>query len=565
MSSERDSDAAMDLPTAQSLVRLRLLAEDAARRASDISEAGRHQALVALDGACEHSLWLAARQDGIRLTQKQQSGLPALHSAIVEHRPGWMLRGWSGVNQMHEARNGAQHAGVAPDVQQLVAWADAAIGFIDSLCVAAFNTELKDIVLASAVRDPGLRALLTRAEGSVADETPQSFRTAEQAFEIARGRWRTQRNAAVPATSPTYVEPILASDESRMIAGLTETVASMEDWLEVQPFAGDLSEYIWFRRVGRERASVGWVPEVDDARRALVFAVGWIVRWEIFSFGYPEERWQGYRDGIEPPTRGDGSTVTVIGGQANMTLEAPGQPARNLLYLQLANVPNRGRPPWETVLQQAIADGMRGLRTEQDEPVFLRAYWNDSGVLAVVVNLDTDATVVADVLERAVFVAAQRFAESVADFDKKESKRRVLEERLRVLFLEADQELAVFGEPIVLPDDWLGTLGFMAFIPIRAAAVGGDSQETYFAENAFGDQRLQLPNFHWRDNGLAFTLTDLTDEMEAAIRTSAANADQSVARLRELRTKQTLTHTQFADRITERFGALPGREQDHRR
>jgi len=39
-----------DLPTAHSLVRLRLLTEEAARRADDFSEAGRHQALVALDG-----------------------------------------------------------------------------------------------------------------------------------------------------------------------------------------------------------------------------------------------------------------------------------------------------------------------------------------------------------------------------------------------------------------------------------------------------------------------------------------------------------------------------------
>jgi hypothetical protein len=556
MSSD-DSDRAVDLPTAQSLVRLRLLAEDAARRASDISEAGRHQALVALDGACEHALWLAAREDGIRLTQRQQSGLPALHSAIVEHRPDWTLKGWSGVNQMHEARNGAQHAGVAPDVQQLVAWADAAIGFINSLCVAAFNTELKHIVLASAVRDPGLRALLTRAEGSVADDTRQSFSAAEQAFGIARARWRTQRNAAVPSTSPTYVEPVLASDESQMLGNLTEAVASLEDWLEVQPFAGNLSEYIWFRRVSRERASAGWVPDMDEARRALVFAVGWIVRWEIFTFGYPEERWREYRDGIEPPSHGDGSSVTITGGQTNMTLEAPGQPARNILYLQLANVPNRGRPPWEAVIQQAIGEGMRGRRTDQDEPIFLRAYWNYSGLLAVTLNLEADATVAADILEQAVLVAAHRYAMFVGDSNEKETRRRAIEERLRALFDETDQALAVFDEPKVLPDDWLGTLGFMAFLPIRAAAAGGDPQETYFAQNAFGDQRLQLPNFHWRNNSLAFTLTDLTDEMESAIRTSVANADQSVQRLRDVRTKQTLTHTRFAELIKERFGALP--------
>jgi hypothetical protein len=199
----------------------------------------------------------------------------------------------------------------------------------------------------------------------------------------------------------------------------------------VQPFAADLSEYIWFRRVGRERASVGWVPDIDEARRALVFAVGSIVRWEIFTFGYPEERWQDYRDGIQPPTHGDGGTVTITGGQTNRTLEAPGQPARNILYLQLANVPNRGRPPWEAVLQQAIADGMRGLGTEGDDPIFLRAHWTYSGLLAVTLNLDADATVVADALEQAILVAGQRHAEFVADSEEKETRRRAVEERLR--------------------------------------------------------------------------------------------------------------------------------------
>ncbi len=333
MSTDNDSDPATDLPTIQSLVRLRLLTEDAQRRAGDISEAGRHQALIALDGACEHTLWLAVRQDGVRLKSGQRSGVPALHSAIVEQRPNCALQGWAGVNQMHEARNGAQHAGVAPDVQQLVAWADAAVGFINSLCVAAFNTEMKKMVLASAVRDPELRARLTKAEGSVEADTRQSLSASEEAFEIARARWRTQRNAAVPSTSPTYIEPILASDESQTTGNLAEAVASLEDWLEVQPFAANLSEYIWFRRVGRERPSSGWVPDTDEARRALVFAVGWIVRWEIFTFGYPEERCQDYRDGVEPPTHGDGSTVSITGAQVNMTLEAPGQPSRSLLYL----------------------------------------------------------------------------------------------------------------------------------------------------------------------------------------------------------------------------------------
>jgi hypothetical protein len=290
--------------------------------------------------------------------------------------------------------------------------------------------------------------------------------------------------------------------------------------------------------------------------------VGWIVRWEIFTLGYPEERWQGYHEGIEPPAHGDGREIAIIGGQANMALETPGQPARNLGYLQLANVPNRGRPPWEAVLQQAIMDGMRGLRTEKNEAIFLHAYWNYSGLLAVMLNLDADASVVANVLEQATLVAAERYAEFVTDSEEKEARRQAMEERLRAILNDADHELGVFGKPVVRPDEWLGTPGFMAFIPVGAAAAGGDPQDIYFVQNAFADQRLQLPNFGWRDNCLAFTLIDLTDEMESAIRTSVANAYRSVGRLRDSRTQRALAHALFADQIAKRFGPLPGHTRD---
>lgn len=196
-------ETATDLPAAQSLVRLRLLAEDAARRAGDSSEAGRHQALIALDGACEHALWLAARHDGVRIKENQRGSLPVLHGAITHQRSNWRLDGWAGVNQMHEARNGAQHAGITPDTQQLVAWADAATAFVNSLCIAAFGAELKDIVLASAIRDEELRGLLTSAEMVLAENPRQSFAASEMALSSARWRWRNQRQAAVPTPTPS--------------------------------------------------------------------------------------------------------------------------------------------------------------------------------------------------------------------------------------------------------------------------------------------------------------------------------------------------------------------------
>jgi hypothetical protein len=98
----------LDLPTAVALVRLRLLAEDARRRADDASEAGRHLALIALDGACEYALWLASREHAI--PTKERAGVPELYGAVKGALAGWQVSGWPGVSQMHQARNVAQHA-----------------------------------------------------------------------------------------------------------------------------------------------------------------------------------------------------------------------------------------------------------------------------------------------------------------------------------------------------------------------------------------------------------------------------------------------------------------------
>lgn len=52
------SNASQDFPSVAALIRLGVLAEDARRRATtDTSEAGRHLALIGLDGACEYAIF----------------------------------------------------------------------------------------------------------------------------------------------------------------------------------------------------------------------------------------------------------------------------------------------------------------------------------------------------------------------------------------------------------------------------------------------------------------------------------------------------------------------------
>jgi hypothetical protein len=202
---------------------------------------------------------------------------------------------------MHQARNVAQHAGVALDADQLPSWADATTAFIDSLCVAAFGTQLAEIVLADAVRDQGLRTQLRWSEEQLSEDPGRSFSLAVGAFDEARARWREQRNARVFVPSPGGHPPS---------PGSAPPLQEVDDFLEVQPFAGDFGEYTWLWRARQEHEHAGWLPNMQEARRALLFVAGWIVRWEIFDQGYPTDRWEAHRERIhrlsaatEPPSR----------------------------------------------------------------------------------------------------------------------------------------------------------------------------------------------------------------------------------------------------------------------
>lgn len=548
--------ATHDLPTVQSLVRLRLLAEDAAHRVDDISEVGRHQTLIALDGACEYALWLAARRGGVRLRGDQRAGLPALHRAIAEQRSTWKLVGWSGVNQMHEARNTAQHAGVAPDREQLPIWRDAAVAFIDSLSVAAFGMPLADVVLAIAVRDQELRTILTAAEHEVND-TGRSFSASVTAFNLARGRWRAQRDAALAARVADGYQPILMSEEAHAINELTEAVHGLADVLEVQPFVGDVGEYVWFRRALGERAEARWLPSPEDARRALVFVAGWVVRWEVFTLGYPDDQWEAHRESIAPPEIGDGAAIRIIGAQADLLQEAPGQPARTLLFLQLANVPGRGRAPWDSILARAVQDRMRGIKTARGEPALLHLHWYYSGVLSLRLNMGADETVVADSLERAVEDAAAHYAEHAVESAERELRRQRLETRLSELFAEARADPAIFGEVSVVPDEWMGTFGLFACVPVLANLDNGDPLEGYYVQEAFNGQTQHLAHLHQRGSNILFAVDEPSNVIENAIRDAIINASNQVAHLRQLRMAQMTTHSAFAFAMRERFGPLP--------
>jgi hypothetical protein len=532
----------LDLPTVAALVRLRLLVEDARARADDPSEAGRHLALVALDGACEYALWLASREHALQV--KERAGVPELYSVVNEALETWQVKGWPGVSQMHQARNAAQHAGVAHDANQLPIWADATIAFINSLCVVAFGIPLAEIMLADAVRDPSLRTQLRWSEEQLTVNPAQSFALSVGAFDEARSRWCAQHRSPVFAPSPAGDPPP---------PDLTQPLQDVEDFLEVQPFAGNPSEYTWLRRARQELDRAGWLPSEPDAQRALLFVAGWIVRWEIFDSGYPTDRWEAHREGIQPPITGDGEPPKIIGTQVEFLAEVPGRPARNVIYVALANVPRRGRSPWDVALRDALEECARQADTGG---LVLDNQWYLSGTLVVHVPVDADPGIVGDVLERAVALAGERYAEQAAESGERELARQQLEIALRE-FIDSTQgnEPALFGAVQVVNDKWLGTFGWFALLEIR---VGGRGQEELTqTQNIFGNQPAAFPRLHVRDGRLAFSISELTNELQDALRTAIADSEDQARHIREFRARQTDAFQAFASDIHRRFGRLP--------
>jgi hypothetical protein len=531
-----------DLPTTSALVRLRLLTEDARRRATDASEAGRHMALIALDGACEHALWLASRAHGVSV--KERAGLPELYSALKPALTGWQVRGWPGVSQMHQARNVAQHAGVAQDVAQLLSWADATVAFIDSLCQAAFGIGLKDIVLADAVQDPVLRDQLRWSELQLEDNPAHSFSVTVEAFDAARGRWRNQRSWPVLAPSrpgdPTAPQ-------------VSAPVQELDDLAEIQPFAGDLGEYTWLQRARQEASWTGWQPNAHDARRALLFVAGWIVRWEIFDRGYPADRWEAHRESIQPPVTGDGNRTQIIGAQVEFVPDAPGQPGRNAIYLALANVPGRGRSPWDMVLRDALVECARDAG---NGALFLDVTWWVSGTLAVQVALDADSRLVADVAERAVALAAERARSQRAASEQRERRRTTVEASLREVMTSACSDgLHLFGQALVVEDEGLGTAGWLALLPIRTETPA--QLELTQTNGIFHNQLAAFPNLHVRERQIAFSIDEMTPELADALRTAISSSEDQARHVRAVRERQNQTFHAFAADLHERFGSLP--------
>ncbi len=524
-----------------------MLAEDARRRTDDISDPGRHLALIALDGACEYALWLAGGAHGAKFKNERPSRhdqISMLKSLLGER---WKVQGLGGVEQLHRARNDAQHAAVATDPMQLPQWRDAAWAFIDSLCMAAFERSLDDIVLADAVRDPSLHDLLRCSEGALIDDPLVAFTLATAAFRQARERWRVQRKPEQFALAPAGT--LLMADPT---AAVRSDLRALDDFLEVQMFANDAGEYIWLRRACEEQETAGWTPTPEDSRRALLFAASWIVRWEIFDLGYPLDRWEAHRESIQPPVIGESGKPLVWFKEASLTDEAPGQPARCVMQIQLANVPDRGRGPWGPILERALADAAAEAALSN---AFARAFWSYSGILLLWVNLGHDPKIVASIVRRAVDLGYERHTQQHSDAEQRERQRLEAESAFREIVFAARSDLGLFHAVTIETDKQSGTYDSLVCLELR---IGDAVQaELHSVVDIFRGAGGVLAKTDRLENGVAFNVFALTEENQRTLTQAIRSCEDQVRNLRNHSAKQRLAFQTFVAGIQRQLGKPP--------
>ncbi len=325
----------IDATTRERLQDLRLLLEEAQRRAADSTRLGRHAALILLDGSVEFALLLAAAELGeppkTRFPEQVRVVTEALGSGVT-------LEGLKGIGELHGMRNEAQHRGTRADGAQLPRWSTDAERFIGSVVAAVFRLNLRDVLVADAISDADLRQLLSEAETALADDPLAAFDGVVAAFNGARCRWRAQREQAMGYDVPLPAHRLgdLTTDYVR------KSLEALDDANEVFPFAPDLGEYFWLRVVRKNRNSTGNVSR-EEARRAFAFVLNWILRWEAFAARYTQRvyaEWQ--RAGPPPPRTGaENPTPLVLTVLTELEEErlGDGDPSVTVV-VQLADLPD---------------------------------------------------------------------------------------------------------------------------------------------------------------------------------------------------------------------------------
>jgi hypothetical protein len=360
----------IEASAAERLVRLRLLLLAALASISDTTAYGRHIAVIALDGACELAMGLAAHQRGMDVGNKP---FPQLLRELRQELTEWDAVGAQGVSELRRTRNAVQHEGVLPDAVHVPIWASEVERFVYSLVKAAFGESLDGVSPAAAVEDPQLQQGLERAEQLIAEESyAGSIKESVGVFEAALRNFRSlQGRSAFRFRGDAF-------RKLREFQDIKGTIESLEQFLYVTALIGDPGEWLWLETIRRQLHADAEPPTREDAQRALSFALGWILRFESFVARYQDAHERARR---MPPRALYGEryeTPRVI--EISKSARVPYQPRQVAIDVELSEIP----PEWES----AASEGFRRLQEENQTVADSWAVVRRSGLLEMNVSED---------------------------------------------------------------------------------------------------------------------------------------------------------------------------------
>lgn len=272
---------------AEAIVTVRSLLDEAIVRASDSTVVGRRIAAVLMDGAAEAAMTVGLAQFDDAPTKT--TSFEELHRRLTEHlraakrlRASEGLDGWADVKRLRQVRNNAQHQQIPPDDQTLVSWTGAVRRFVTHVVAASYQVELTNISAATSIEHDELRGLFTEAEAArAAGDTRTVVGTLVRVFDTARRLWDSQRKEA---TGQSWSLPF--ADDRALSKSIDAATRHLNETLTVAPFALDLGEYFWWKKLLRDAQNSRILVTTADAERAMRFVFTWIIRWESFNARY---------------------------------------------------------------------------------------------------------------------------------------------------------------------------------------------------------------------------------------------------------------------------------------
>jgi len=281
-------DEALSPNEIRQLMVVRSMLDDATQQAQTATALRRLTAVVLLDGVVERATHLVAVHRGVKVTRN--TDLDALTDLVKGSLGGaWSSRhSAADVRQMHRARNTAQHEGVQPAAESLLAWADATRSYVRGLVDSAFNIDIHHVALTDAILDEELRTTLELADQHLQDQKDHECVVAcGTAVDMAVRSWRSLHGRAnrMVSIARSIRNARLRSGDSE----LEQRIELLELASELDAFSRDRAEAAWFAQVTSTRSEL---IEPGDGARALAFATMWVIAYEEAAATWVPDRYE---------------------------------------------------------------------------------------------------------------------------------------------------------------------------------------------------------------------------------------------------------------------------------